>query len=305
MVPQQNPSAQTEFPAPDLLEPNIPVHLVLEVIRGNTRFPRRPVHKARYLIGAGESCDLRLGGDDMPALHSIIKTTGPEVTLEAIAAEPVLAVNGSQIETTLLKDGDVITVGELELLARMEPGQTPAGAVTLPEHGELVTDSQRSLEELSAAELVDLIDLEELAIEDFEGRQQVGLKGLAQAIMSRADRPAHKGLAGLEARLPIAAPHFLTKRPAGATARVRHVEHSADRLVQADLEKLGEQLTSLSQELKGTTERATRREAELASATDDLLATQHQLVTQLEAVIDQVQTLKSNEPSKLQPRAIA
>jgi hypothetical protein len=305
MVPQQNPTAQTELAAPDQLEPNIPVHLVLEVIRGNTRFPRRPVQKARYLIGAGESCDLRLGGDDMPALHSIIKSSGPEVTLEAIAAEPNLSVNGSQIQTTQLRDGDVITVGQVELLARMVPGQAPAGAVSSLERDELVTDDERPLEELSAAELVDLIEQDELAIEEFEGRQQVGLKGLVQAIMSRADRPAHKGLAGLESRLPIAPPHFLTKRPAGVMARARHLEQGNDRLVQADLDKLGEHLTNLSQELKGTSERATRREAELASVTDDLLDTQNKLVTQLEAVIDQVQTLKSNEAPKVQPRAIA
>jgi hypothetical protein len=161
------------------------------------------------------------------------------------------------------------------------------------------------LEELTAADLVDLIEQDELAIEEFEGRQQVGLKGLVQAIMSRADRPAHKGLAGLEARLPIAPPHFLTKRPAGVMARARQLEQGGDRLVQADLDKLGEHLTNLSQELKGTSERATRREAELASATDDLLDTQNKLVTQLEAVIDQVQTLKSNETPKHQPRAIA
>ncbi len=64
-------------------------------------------------------------------------------------------------------------------------------------------------------------------------------------------------------------------------------------MIHEDLEKLGEQLTSLSQELKGSSERATRREAQFASATDELLDTQHKLVTQLEVVLDQVQTLKT------------
>jgi hypothetical protein len=47
------------------------------------------------------------------------------------------------------------------------------------------------------------------------------------------------------------------------------------------------------------------REAIYAEAADQLLETQQKLVSQLEAVVDQVQTLKANEAPVQKPRAIA
>ena len=130
MVPTQNLSAQTEAQIPlgvnDRSSLSLPVHLVLEITRGRTRFPRRPVTHSRFLIGAGATCDLRLGGERMPALHSIITVAGREITLEAIAAEPGLTVNGRLVRNALLHDGDLIGIGEVELLARLEAGHAPA-----------------------------------------------------------------------------------------------------------------------------------------------------------------------------------
>lgn len=303
MVPTQSPSASVEIPVSNILQPVLAVHLVLEVTRGSTRFRRRSVTSSRYLIGAGATCNLRLGGDDMPALHSIITTSGREITLEAIAATPALAVNGRLVSSALLHDGDVIHVGQFELLARVEAGHAPEALVAA--EGDLVIDAERPVADLSTAELVDLIEQEERQIEEFEGRQQVGMKALVQAIMSRADRPAHKGAPGVDTRAPIPAPHFLSKRPEGMVTRARQAQQAADQVIQNDLEKLGEQLSSLSQELKGSSERATRREVQLASATDELLDTQQKIVSQLEVVIDQVQTLRASEAPVQKPRAIA
>src|SRR3712207_3653250 len=42
--------------------------LYLEVSRGRTGFPLRPVRTPRFLIGSAEACQLRLGGSEMPAL---------------------------------------------------------------------------------------------------------------------------------------------------------------------------------------------------------------------------------------------
>ncbi|MBI3864281.1 MAG: hypothetical protein HY290_20550 [Planctomycetia bacterium] len=297
MAPLQSTSSHFEHTIREHSAPVLPVHLVLEVTRGSTRFRRRPVNSARFLIGAGKTCDLRIGGDGMPALHSIITTAGRDITLEAIATEPVLAVNGNTIQSALLHDGDIINFGQVELLARLEAGHAPAG-VEVPEAGSTETiDAERPIADLSAAELVDLIEHDEHEIEEFETRQHVGLKALVQEAMSRANRPSR--------RAPIPAPHFLAKRPQGVVTRARQAQGAADRMIHDDLEKLGEQLSNLSQELKGTTERASRRDAEIASATDDLLDTQHKLVSQLETVLDQVQTLKASDAPVQKPRAIA
>ena len=116
MVSSQNSSASPELAAADPSLLPFPVQLVLEVTKGHTRFPRRPVTHPRFLIGAGSTCDLRLGGEGMPALHSLITVSGRAITLEAIAATPALRVNGRVVQTTVLHDGDVIGVGEVELL---------------------------------------------------------------------------------------------------------------------------------------------------------------------------------------------
>src|SRR5262245_42914389 len=227
MVPTQNSSASSEFSAFDQSSLSLPVHLVLEVTKGYTRFPRRPVTHPRFLIGAGSTCDLRLGGEGMPALHSLITVSGREITLEAIAAAPALTVNGRQIQTTLLHDGDIIGVGEVEFLARFEAGQTPNGAqmISAPP---VAIDADRPVAELSAAELVDRIEEEEKQVEDFEARQQTGAHALVQAIMGRTRqsvaRPVETG-----SRAPIPAPHFLSKRPQILAAQTRQSELSADR----------------------------------------------------------------------------
>jgi hypothetical protein len=305
MVPTQNSSASSEISAFDQSSLSLPVHLVLEVTKGYTRFPRRPVNHPRFLIGAGSTCDLRLGGEGMPALHSLITVTGREITLEAIAATPALTVNGRQIQTTLLHDGDIIGVGEVELLARFEAGQTPTGAQMIPTAAAAI-DADRPAAELSAAELVDRIEEEEKQVEEFEARQRTGAHALVQAIMGRtrqaAARPIETG-----SRAPIPAPHFLSKRPQILAAQTRQSLLAAERdpAVQEEIEELGKHLSTLSQEIKGNTQRAVAREATYVEATDTLLETQDKLVSQIEVLLDQVQTLKSNETPIQKPRAIA
>src|SRR4029077_10738480 len=104
MVATQNSPASADMTVSDQSSLSLPVHLVLEVTRGVTRFPRRPVTHPRFLIGAGSTCDLRLGGEGIPALHSLITVSGRDITLEAIAAEPALRVNGRVVQTAILHD---------------------------------------------------------------------------------------------------------------------------------------------------------------------------------------------------------
>ncbi|RPI85854.1 MAG: FHA domain-containing protein, partial [Planctomycetaceae bacterium] len=109
---------------PLLAEP----HLVLEITRGRTRFPLRPVPGPRYLIGAAVTCDLRLGGNGMPALHSLISVEDQIYTIEAIASDPPLKVNGERVQVADLRDGDLLEIGDVELTVRMVAGQSPASA---------------------------------------------------------------------------------------------------------------------------------------------------------------------------------
>ena len=305
MVPTQSRSAPAENPVADQLSLSLPVHLVLEVTRGRTRFRRRPVNHPRFLIGAGSTCDLRLGGEGIPALHSIITVSGRDIHLEAISAEPALVVNGRQIQQTALSDGDLIVIGDVELLARLEAGHTPgeaqAAAASAP-HAEI----DRPLSELTASELVELIEQEERQIEDAERRQHIGRLALVEAVLTRARRQAQAAPAEVGIRAPVPAPHFLSKRPQILAAQTRPAPlGERDPALQQDLEELAGQLASLSSEIQGSSARAAERESQYASAADLLMETQQKLVSQLEVLLDQVHGIKSQEPSAPKPRAIA
>jgi hypothetical protein len=240
----------------------------------------------------------------MPALHSLVAISGREITLEAIAAEPLLKVNGKVIRTAELHDGDVIAVGEVELLARFEAGQTPGGARMIAATA-IVPDAGRPVSDLSAAELVDRIEDEEQQIAEFEGRQRLGATALVRAITARA-RQSGPRTSETGSRAPIPAPHFLSKRPQILAAQTRQSQLAAERdpVVAQEIEELGQQLSSIAAEIQGNSRRAVARESTYAEAADTLLDTQQKLVSQLEVLLDQVQVLKASE-SPTKPRAIA
>src|SRR4051812_43150982 len=96
---------------PDALAGGRAESVVLEVCRGRTEHPLRPVHSERFLIGSSPRCDLRLGGEDMPPLHSLIVIDGTDVWLEAVAPRPHLVVNDRPQSSVRLADGDHIRVG--------------------------------------------------------------------------------------------------------------------------------------------------------------------------------------------------
>ena len=47
----------------------------LRIADDDRPFPFRPVSAGLFLIGQGAGCDLRLGHDEMPGLHSVIQLT--------------------------------------------------------------------------------------------------------------------------------------------------------------------------------------------------------------------------------------
>ncbi|MFN0053566.1 MAG: FHA domain-containing protein [Planctomycetales bacterium] len=269
--------------------------LVLEVTRGQTRFRRRPVTNPRFLIGSGATCDLRLGGEAMPALHSLITVTGQEVHLEAIAATPQLIVNGAPIQDILLQDGDVIEIGEVELLARLSAGRAPAQVQTAAQSQESLETPEQDLEELSALELIERIEAEQRQIAELEAGQRTGLQALTQAALLRA-REAQPA-----APRAIPAPHFLKHR--SPTTRVASA--LPDTELQEELEQFGQQLGRLSQTLQAAADGAQQRESHYVQAADSLLETQQRLAQQLEGVLEQVEALRQQHEMPSKPRAIA
>ncbi len=194
-----------------LAEPGVPL-LTLEVLSGKTRYPARPVHKERFLIGSGPRCDLRLGGDRIPLLHSVVIVGLDEILVERIAPAPALTLNGQPVAGGVLKHGDTIRIGGFELRAAI-PERTPAVAADplLAPVDEFVTEAERSGVEpnLSADDLVNLI-AEALGESDkLRARLEAGADALLDDVRRRTRQTNTRvdGPAG-----PIGAPHWNTAR---------------------------------------------------------------------------------------------
>ncbi len=260
--------------------------LVLEICRGRTEHPLRPVYSERYLIGSSARCDLRLGGQEMPPLHSLIFVDGPDVWLEAMAPIPELRVNGRMETSVRLVDGDRIEIGPIELVAHI-PAQSgnsiqPQESQNIEIHEE---QPEPAVSELSAKELVERIEAATELVNEFEQRQRLGIESLQAAVQQReqqqasADAPAHT-------LLPIAS--AVPDRPG------------------VDLDSLVVQLASVVGELEKRSGAEWRREAGYLDAVSTLFETQDRLSRQLEILLRRVAFLNADRSSdREQGRAIA
>ena len=244
--------------------------LLLEVCSGQTRFPIRPVTSRRFLIGSGEGCDLRLGGDDMPPLHSIVHVDHVEVLLETVAQSPPLKVNGLLVESVLLQDGDKIEIGSLEFMAHRPPDDfiaQPGTAQTNHLVFDLDAEDGEELDpsRLSAAELVELIEEEEAEVELFEQRQQLGVEALLDSVAERIEQAELVPFSGEH-------PH--------------------------ELERLLEQATRLAEELKHRTDMLAEREAAQVHVTESVFESQQELALRLESLVSRIATIEDRQ----QPR---
>ena len=115
----------------------------LEIQRGRTGQPFRPLLEGRLVLGSAPECDVRLGGAGMPAVHSQVHEDGGRAWIESLSADPPLLINGRECDTLVLTDGDVIVVGPFAFTWRSDGG---------------VAESVSSLAEQPLTELLDQLD---------------------------------------------------------------------------------------------------------------------------------------------------
>jgi len=135
--------------------PASPETPILEICRGETQFSRRPIPGRRCLIGGDSGCDLQLGSDLVPSRHSQIRVDGQTIWVEALADDPPLLINGRPERTAVLADGDRIEIGPFEIILHA-PADTSGGAV------------DPGLSELTASELIDLLERDQQLVEQHE-----------------------------------------------------------------------------------------------------------------------------------------
>lgn len=171
----------------------------IEVSRGRTRFPRRPVAGDRLLIGAGSNCQLQLGGNDVPFLHSILVVEN-EVSIEAFVPQPELRVNGQPTRGASLHDGDRLAIGAFEFSVHIRRDTTPSASEDLYApiplelaHQAANEPAQEDASQLSASELVSRIEsLETQCDAEDEGRR-TGAAALLDAVRMAAPQTPTAG----------------------------------------------------------------------------------------------------------------
>ena len=157
--------------------------LVLEILRGRTAYPLRPIHTERFLIGAAPGCDLQLGGDFMPPLHSIIVRENGAVRLEAVAPSPELLVNRRLEQSVLIENGDHLAIGPFRIVVRQSASEIRHAVAP---RAEARDGDARPISELTAAELVERIEAEEAVVRTFDERRQAGVQALLAASRTAA-----------------------------------------------------------------------------------------------------------------------
>lgn len=176
-----------------LLAPPLSHKNWLEISRGKSKFRSRPVHEGRFLIGAGSTCHLQLGGDQVPMLHSVIESNDDGLSIEAIVAQPPLMINGRQRRSAHLSAGDVIEIGAFEFVVHSEAnaGADEPGAASVETEIDPGLSETEDLSQLSASELVDRIsELEDFAADLHDEREQ-GALNLLRAIRQAGNGDAH------------------------------------------------------------------------------------------------------------------
>jgi hypothetical protein len=247
------------------------------VARGRTSYPRRPIWAQGFTIGSGENCDLRLGGNEIPAIHSTIHFDGQQTRLNVIAPVPPVTVNGRSERSAALRPGDQLRIGEFEFLITDDSEETDA--------------AEGDPSGLSAEQLVDLIERETRLVEEFESGRRAGADALLAAVAAHAsasDAPLATTLADDSVLPPLEEPDE------GADADVLH-----------DIEKVLAGVNLFAEELQLRSQRVLEREGSYAEASAILLEFQQRLSSQLEMLTGTVTQIHARLERVEKRRAIA
>ena len=92
---------------------------MLTVTRGRLAGKTLPVGAGPFSIGAGAACTLQLDGEGVSQQHACIKVQEGVVILEDLDSISGLHLNGQQVRRQPLKPGDVIRIGNNEMLVHL------------------------------------------------------------------------------------------------------------------------------------------------------------------------------------------
>lgn len=108
----------------DTAHKNLP-RVELEILRGRARNKLRRIEVPVFLIGSARDCDLVLADADFPEVHTYLYVNRGGVSVRRIAESPVLAVDGREVQSSVIADGQKLQIGRYEFEVRIDRPASP------------------------------------------------------------------------------------------------------------------------------------------------------------------------------------
>jgi chromosome segregation ATPase len=130
-MPEINPSPRTSPAAADELP-----EVCLEVGHGTARSTVYPVADAGFLIGTVPGCDLRVPGNDWPAVLCLVARRPGGASFRKLSPTQPVFVNGKPAASSILTHGDRLKVGPVEMVVQVQASAyAPSPLALLPLRG--------------------------------------------------------------------------------------------------------------------------------------------------------------------------
>jgi hypothetical protein len=190
----------------------------------------------------------------MPAVHSVVHVAGDEIWLETLADSPEVRVSGRLTRSAALEPGDELEIGSFSLTlhrtSSAEPVKVPRiyGAPVSEILAEEELANPLDVEELTARQLVDLIDQEEALIEEFEARRRMGAQALMDVVKERFDDAEDEPVAEEQAT-PGQLLGELQAAILSLNEFAQEFEQKTERLSQPDTQRVAKSLLDFQQQI--------------------------------------------------------
>ena len=92
----------------------------LEILRGRARNKLRRIEVPVFLIGSAHDCDLVLADANFPDVHTYLYVNRGGVSVRRIAESPVLIVDGREVQSATIVDGQRLQIGRYEFAVRID-----------------------------------------------------------------------------------------------------------------------------------------------------------------------------------------
>ena len=111
--------------------------MVAELIRMDGDRPVTHLLGRRTRVGRATTCELQIDSSSVSRHHALVLVGSRDVIIEDLNSTNGVIVNGRKISRQLLRDGDAVTIGEVQFrfMARHPSQAPPSGAPETPAQG--------------------------------------------------------------------------------------------------------------------------------------------------------------------------